>query len=147
MHHLVFAVGQRLGFIIDRRRSARQRKTKFVRCAAGEPQISAAVLTEGVGTVFIGLFKAAADAFGFSRAVGLIDAAAQQHDVRNEQNRRKAAGGKKERSSPFLLFNHLATQLMPAENFLLVMGLFCSGRPFCGILLSCIASPCFASVF
>lgn len=99
IRYLVLAVGQCLGFEVDRECLAGQRKTESIRCA-GEPQLSAAVLTEGINAVSVGHCKAVVDALVTGASLGAAAAPAQQHDARYEQHRRKAAGGKKERLSP-----------------------------------------------
>ena len=119
--HLVLAVGQCLGFEIDRERPAGQRKTESIRCVR-ESQLSAAVLTEGIDTALVGHCKAAVDALVTRATLGVSAASAQQHDARYEQHRRKAAGGKKERPSPLLLFDRRTAQLTPAEYFRLGHG-------------------------
>ena len=116
IRHLVLAVGQCLGFKVDRERPAGQRKTEFIRCA-GKPQLSAAVLTEGINAALVGHCKAAVDALVMRAAIGMAATSAQQHNAHYEQHRRKAAGGKKERPSPLLLFDGRTTQLTPAEYF------------------------------
>ena len=93
IRHLVLAVGQCLGFKVDRECLTGQRETESIRCA-GEPQLSAAVLTEGIDAVPVGHYKAAVDALVMRSALGMAAAS--------------------------------------------VMGFVCGG-----ILLSCIASPCF----
>ena len=92
-----------------------------IRCA-GKPQLSAAVLTEGINAALVRHCKTAVDALVMSAALGAAAATAQQHDARYEQHRRKAAGGKKERPSPLLLFDGRAAQLTPAEHFRLGHG-------------------------
>ena len=114
--YLVLAVGQCLGFEVDRECLAGQRKTESIRCAR-EPQLSAAVLTEGIDAALVGHCKAAVDALFMRATLGAAAASAQQHDARYEQHRRKAAGGKKERPSPLLPFDRRAVQLTPAEYF------------------------------
>ena len=122
IRHLIFAVGQCLGFKVNRECLTGQRETEFIRCA-GEPQLSAAVLTEGIDAAPVGHCKAAVDALVMRAALlGAAAASAQQHDARYEQHRRKAAGGKKERPSPLLLFDLRAAQLTPAEYFRLGHG-------------------------
>ena len=123
IRHLVLAVGQCLGFEIDRECPTGQRKTEFIRCA-GKPQLSAAVLTEGIDAALVGHCKAAVDALVMRAALGAAAASAQQHNARYEQHRRKAAGGKKERPSPLLLLDRRAAQLTPAEHFRLGHGSF-----------------------
>ena len=92
-----------------------------IRCA-GKPQLSAAVLAEGIDTALVGHCKAAVDALVMRAALGVAAATAQQHDARYEQHRRKAAGGKKECPSPLLPFDGRAAQLTPAEYFRLGHG-------------------------
>ena len=113
--HLVLAVGQCLGFKVDRECLTGQRETESIRCA-GEPQLSAAVLTEGIDAVPVGHYKAAVDALVMRSALGMAAASAQQHDAHYEQHRRKAAGGKKKCPSPLLLFDRRLSErdLLPS---------------------------------
>lgn len=75
IRHLVLAVGQCLGFEVDRERPAGQREAESIRCA-GEPQLSAAVLTEGIDAAFVGHCKAAVDALVMRAALGVAAASA-----------------------------------------------------------------------